>query len=105
MKLDKGARSEISQIKSRFRTLLGDYRSGNSNARCAGVSTMFLDRIVCHDSHSTHCGRPDEVHRALIAKLELNKYKSRIMARPERAARAVQGTLSSADESPVCRTP
>jgi hypothetical protein len=78
----KGARSEISQIKVAVPNIaLEIIDQAIQMHGGAGVSDdVPLTELFATIRTLRIADGPDEVHRALIAKLELNKYKSRIMA-------------------------
>ena len=79
----KGARSEISQIKVAVPNIaLRDYRPGNSNATepPASPADFPLAELFATIRTLRIADGPDEVHRALIAKLELRKYKPKRIA-------------------------
>jgi acyl-CoA dehydrogenase len=78
----KGARSEISQIKVAVPNIaLEIIDQAIQMHGGAGVSAdVPLTELFAAIRTLRIADGPDEVHRALIAKLELNKYKPRIMA-------------------------
>ncbi|MFZ0417008.1 MAG: acyl-CoA dehydrogenase family protein [Candidatus Sulfotelmatobacter sp.] len=78
----KGARSEISQIKVAVPNIaLEIIDQAIQMHGGAGVSDdVPLTELFAAIRTLRIADGPDEVHRALIAKLELNKYKSRIIA-------------------------